>query len=952
MLLSAYAADQDLFNRLWAYYKNFRNSNGVMHWKISGCYSVNQQNGATDAELDAAMALIVANYQWPNTTSPHNYKTDAVALITAIKNTETAPDGTFYNGDMWHPDCRNPSYQAPAYARIFKKFMSDNGIIQDAYWDNVATKTEALFAANAHSTSGLNTNWCTPAGPPNSSCSGSGTAPDKFGYDACRAPWRQAVDILWYGPTTAATLQPVVNRAIDFWITKGAANVQGGDNMNHDGSGFGDKNCAFWGPVGAQSLTASNTPTHQAFCNAMFTQNLTNTGANGYFTKILQVLGLFVQSGNFWNPYITTPQATLSVTPNSLAVASTSSINTVVVTSNQNWTISSNQSWITTSIANGANNGSFTINVADNITTGSRTGIVTISAGTLVSTINVTQEGIPVTLAVSTSIINLPDLSPTSAEISVSSNSSWSISSNQSWLTSSINGGTNNGNFTISATENFSSNSRIGIITITAGPLKSTISVNQDPSSTTPLVNTSTLNFSSTASNSASIDITTNNSWNISSSQAWLTTSIASGVGNGNFTISASVNSSTSERSGTITITDGILINTITVIQAATSITLSVNTSTINFASTASTSSSIAISSNSGWTISSDQTWLTSSPASGTGNGSFTITALANSSTTSRNGTITIKAGILTSLISISQAAANTTLEVNITNINFASTASTSSSIAISSNSSWTISSNQTWLTSAVASGTGNGSFTVAALANSSTTSRNGTITITAGSIVKTISVTQAAATTTNRNFTVRAKGVSGGEQIQLRINNQLVTTWTLTTSMANYTIASTITGTVRVQFINDAQNRDVQIDYLKVNNTTYQSENQNTNTGLYSNGKCGGGGKSEMMHCNGYIEYSGSSAARINGEDSSPEVEFSEEILLYPNPCINGKFTIQFNSQPIKVEILNLLGKRVLEIPVDGNTKIDVQGILESGMYILKVDNINSTKMKKFIVQ
>ena len=303
MLLAAYAADKDLFNRLWAYYKNFRNQNGVMNWKISGCSTAIGFNGATDAELDASMALIVANKQWPNTSSPHNYVTDAKALINAIKNYEVAPDGTFYNGDMWHPDCRNPSYQSPAYARAFKRFMADNGTNQDAFWENVAVKTEALFAANAHATSGLNTNWSTPAGPPSSSCWGSGTEPDKFGYDACRAPWRQAVDILWYGPAVSSSVQNVVNRAVDFWITKGASNVQGGNSMNHDGTGFGDRNCAFWGPVGAQTLAASNTAAHQSFCNAMFTQNLNNAGAGGYFTKILQVLGLFVQSGNFWNPY-------------------------------------------------------------------------------------------------------------------------------------------------------------------------------------------------------------------------------------------------------------------------------------------------------------------------------------------------------------------------------------------------------------------------------------------------------------------------------------------------------------------------------------------------------------------------------------------------------------------------------------------------------------------------
>jgi endo-1,4-beta-D-glucanase Y len=306
MLLAAYAADKDLFDRLWAYYKNFRNSNGVMHWKISGCNSVNQQNGATDAELDAAMALIVASKQWTTSTTPHNYKTDGVALINAIKNKETNADGTFENGDMWKPACRNPSYQAPAYARAFKKFMAENGSNQDAFWDNVATKTEALLSANAHATSGLNTNWCTPAGPPSSSCSGSGTAPDKFGYDACRAPWRQGVDVIWWGTTATGNVPTVVNRAVDFWTTKGAANVQGSNNMNHDGTGSGDRNPAFWGPVGAQTLGASNTTAHQTFCNAMYTQNNSvNIQSNQYFTTILQMIGLFVQSGNFWNPYAT-----------------------------------------------------------------------------------------------------------------------------------------------------------------------------------------------------------------------------------------------------------------------------------------------------------------------------------------------------------------------------------------------------------------------------------------------------------------------------------------------------------------------------------------------------------------------------------------------------------------------------------------------------------------------
>ena len=112
MLLAAYAADQDVFNRLWAYYKINRNSNGVMNWKVNGCSNnALGQNGATDAELDAAMALIVADKQWGSSGQVHDYSGDAISLIKKIKQHEVN-NNTFNNGDGWgHANgCRNPSY--------------------------------------------------------------------------------------------------------------------------------------------------------------------------------------------------------------------------------------------------------------------------------------------------------------------------------------------------------------------------------------------------------------------------------------------------------------------------------------------------------------------------------------------------------------------------------------------------------------------------------------------------------------------------------------------------------------------------------------------------------------------------------------------------------------------------------------------------------------------------
>ena len=109
-----------------------------------------------------------------------------------------------------------------------------------------------------------------------------------------------------------------------------------------------------------------------------------------------------------------------------------------------------------------------------------------------------------------------------------------------------------------------------------------------------------------------------------------------------------------------------------------------------------------------------------------------------------------------------------------------------------------------------------------------------------------------------SRTITVRARGTNGSERIELRVNNTVVTAWTLTTSMQNYT-ATAGTGTIRVQFTNDASGRDVQVDNIKTGTTTFQSESQSVNTGVYQNGHCSGS-NSEWMHCNGYIEYAGSS--------------------------------------------------------------------------------------------
>lgn len=107
------------------------------------------------------------------------------------------------------------------------------------------------------------------------------------------------------------------------------------------------------------------------------------------------------------------------------------------------------------------------------------------------------------------------------------------------------------------------------------------------------------------------------------------------------------------------------------------------------------------------------------------------------------------------------------------------------------------------------------------------------------------------------KTIVVRARGTAGGESITLKVNNTAVQTWTLSTSMNNYTVSTNLSGGSLVEYTNDSGNRDVQVDYISVNGSVRQSEDQTYNTGVYQNNACGGGsGRSEWLHCNGAIGY------------------------------------------------------------------------------------------------
>ena len=87
-------------------------------------------------------------------------------------------------------------------------------------------------------------------------------------------------------------------------------------------------------------------------------------------------------------------QPYLTVSPTSYSFSANSSISPlIIINSNQSWTVSDNASWLTTSKTGGSNNSTFTMTATANTSTSSRSATVTVTGGGITRTVSVTQDG-------------------------------------------------------------------------------------------------------------------------------------------------------------------------------------------------------------------------------------------------------------------------------------------------------------------------------------------------------------------------------------------------------------------------------------------------------------------------------------------------------------------------------------------------------------------------------
>jgi endo-1,4-beta-D-glucanase Y len=248
LLRAVWAKDEKIFNQVYAWtYQNLSryqtHGDSLLSWRWGrrpdGSWGVLDANSAADADLDYALALILAARRgWRAPPNLPDYLQEAWRVQADIlaKEVVALSDGTLLiTPGNWHeakpPYLVNPSYFSPAAYRLFGSSVStatqsanritvgavgepplrikagrDMGALR---WVRLQGDTYKLLeqinrGLGGQAGVGLFPDWCQV-----DAAGGVSPAPgrdSRFGWEAMRVPFRVALDALWFGEPQAARL--------------------------------------------------------------------------------------------------------------------------------------------------------------------------------------------------------------------------------------------------------------------------------------------------------------------------------------------------------------------------------------------------------------------------------------------------------------------------------------------------------------------------------------------------------------------------------------------------------------------------------------------------------------------------------------------------------------------------------------------------------------------------
>ena len=218
MLMAVALNDRLTFERVWGWTTTHlsrfpRFGDRLLAWHWAKGQGVTDWNSAADADVDMALALLLAHARWHD----ESYQVEGLQLLQDILTFETEelggeryllPGNWRLDSDVWP---LNPSYFSPAHFRLFY------AVTGDAQWNELLRGTYALLTR-------LSQQEVIPVR--------AGLVPDWIGidshgmlrtlegfsqqttWDAVRMPWRVALDVLWGQEDCGGAY---LRNIVDFW---------------------------------------------------------------------------------------------------------------------------------------------------------------------------------------------------------------------------------------------------------------------------------------------------------------------------------------------------------------------------------------------------------------------------------------------------------------------------------------------------------------------------------------------------------------------------------------------------------------------------------------------------------------------------------------------------------------------------------------------------------------
>ena len=310
MIITAFMAGHDPeaqshFDGLYRFYRSHPSKNNprLMSWRQDH-HDAKRQDSASDGDLDIAYALLLADQQWHSQGSV-NYLAEAKQVIDAILESDINRESwsvklgdDISRKDSSFSDTRSSDLM-PVHFRAFARATGRpewNAIVEKSY-----AIMESLQAAHSPQTGLLPDFICHVNTQPvpakakylESKCDGS------YSYNACRLPFRVALDFLITGEPRSRAVLGKINRWAQEKTAGNPAKIAAGYTLSGKEIDKDSQMC-FVAPLTVSAMVDAE---NQAWLNALSSFVINSSREDtGYYDSTIKLLCLIALSGNWWTP--------------------------------------------------------------------------------------------------------------------------------------------------------------------------------------------------------------------------------------------------------------------------------------------------------------------------------------------------------------------------------------------------------------------------------------------------------------------------------------------------------------------------------------------------------------------------------------------------------------------------------------------------------------------------